>query len=202
MSRILSFWFSRNLLLRLHVKENSAKGQRLYLSGQTWILCAILTWGLGGCCTTVGWLAGSSFFLLPARSHSWSFFMTRGESVRRNMPERGPRAASSVSRTRSRRADGSCRSDVNLTVDRESPSESSPSRWRMNRLLYRDLFLGTSYSGASYLTHNRPRRSIRFPSTTRNRTLGPDPSTSSIPPTTPPTIRFRGSSINYTSAPE
>lgn len=117
---------------------------------------AILTWGLGvwGCCTW-GWLIGSSFFLLPARSHSWSFFITRGESVRRNIPDRGPRAASSVSRTRSRRPDGSCGAvDVNLTVDLESPSESSPSRCRINRLLYLDLFLGTSYSGASYLAHN------------------------------------------------
>ncbi|EZA48572.1 hypothetical protein X777_13243 [Ooceraea biroi] len=75
--------------------------------------------------------------------------MTRGESVRRNMPDSGPRAASSVSRTRSRRPDVSCGA-VNLTVDLESPSESSPSRCRINRLLYLDLFLGTSYSGASY----------------------------------------------------
>lgn len=111
-----------------------------------------LTCGLGGCGCGTGWLAGSSFFLLPARSHSCSFFMTRGESVRRNIPDRGPRAASSVSRTRSRRLD-SCGADVNLTVDLESPSESSPSRCRINRLLYLDLFLGTSYSGASYLAH-------------------------------------------------
>jgi len=79
--------------------------------------------------------------------------MTRGESVRRNIPDRGPRAASSVSRTRSRELDDSGGADVNLTVDLESPSESSPSRCRINRLLYLDLFLGTSYSGASYLTH-------------------------------------------------
>ena len=66
------------------------------------------------------------------------------------MPESGPRAASSVSRTRSRSPDDSWGVDVNRTVDLESPSESSPSRCRMNRLLYLDLFLGTSYSGASY----------------------------------------------------
>ncbi|KYN12253.1 hypothetical protein ALC57_15571 [Trachymyrmex cornetzi] len=79
--------------------------------------------------------------------------MTRGESVKRNMPDNGPRAASSVSRTRSRKLDDSGGADVNLTVDLESPSESSPSRCRINRLLYLDLFLGTSYSGASYLVY-------------------------------------------------
>lgn len=110
-----------------------------------------LTWGLGGWGCWTGWGGGSSFFLFPALSYSWSFLITRGESVSRKMPESGPRAASSVSRTRSRSPDDSWGVDVNRTVDLESPSESSPSRCRMNRLLYLDLFLGTSYSGASYL---------------------------------------------------
>lgn len=113
-----------------------------------------LTWGLGGWGCWTGCGGGSSFFLFPALSYSWSFLITRGESVSRKMPESGPRAASSVSRTRSRSPDDSWGVDVNRTVDLESPSESSPSRCRMNRLLYLDLFLGTSYSGASYLSYH------------------------------------------------
>lgn len=142
-------------------KKNSSRWRSIRVRSRSCIeynegwncLIVQLTWGLGGWGCWTGWGGGSSFFLFPALSYSWSFLITRGESVSRKMPESGPRAASSVSRTRSRSPDDSWGVDVNRTVDLESPSESSPSRCRMNRLLYLDLFLGTSYSGASYLSH-------------------------------------------------